>query len=98
MGAVAGECPVLRLRRTYTGPLHIRVIVFRMDTVNPIVQIGAIPTRVGVTGVTAKDEWLQVRTVAFNLSKRAEEEGHELDYPNTRGNLHRIGNQRLSSC
>jgi hypothetical protein len=45
------------------GSLHIGVIGFRMDTVNPIVQIGAIPTRVGATGVTAKDDWLQVRTV-----------------------------------
>jgi hypothetical protein len=41
------------------GSLHIGVIVFRMDTVNPIVQIGAIPARVGATGVTAKDERLK---------------------------------------
>jgi hypothetical protein len=55
---------VLRLQRTYMGSLHIGVIVFHMDTVHPIVQIGATPTRVGATGVTVKDEWLQVRMIA----------------------------------
>jgi len=53
------------------GSLHIGVIVFRMDTVNPIVQIGATPTRVGAIGVTTKDEGLQVRAVnAFHGTKQ----------------------------
>jgi len=58
IGAVAGERPVLRLRRRYMELLHIGIIVFRTATAHTM----AIPTLAGVTGVM-KDEWLQFESV-----------------------------------
>ena len=64
IGAVAGERPVLRLRRRYMELLHIGIIVFRTATAHTMAEIGAIPTLAGVTGVMKKkNEWLQFESV-----------------------------------